>query len=115
MRPVVGPRGRSSVVVVVLNALSAFLYIVYLVMAILVLELPPKRFPYAISILGAAVMCVLAVKAAGARDRGSVTVGYVLTALNIFASCGAMLTVIAYLTGPDSGLSRVMNFVPFPK
>lgn len=100
---------------VILNAISGVLYTIYFVMAIAVLELPHPRFPYAISIMGAAVMCALAIKATAEGDKGSVIVGYSLTALNVFASCGSALIIVSYLAGPESFLWHLMNFIPFPK
>jgi len=100
--------------VIILNAVSAVLFTFYFVMAITRLDMP-HRYPYPVSALGAAAICILAVKATAEGDTGSTRVGYALTALSIITSCGDVLTVVAYLMGSSSGLWHLMNSIPLPK
>jgi hypothetical protein len=94
---------------VVLNAISGIFFAVYFVEAIVILHIPPGRTPFAISVAGAAFMCCCAVWGVSESDKATVRVGYLLTALNIFTSCGHILIVLSYLTGQNSRLWRMMN------
>lgn len=84
-------------------------FTVYFVVAIVILHIPPGRFPYAISIVGATLMCWLAVWLVKQSDRTSVRLGYVWTAVNIFISSLDILGVTAHFIGPSSILWRMMN------
>jgi hypothetical protein len=95
--------------VVVLNAISGILFVVYFVVAIAILHIPSYRYPYVISIGGAALMCWLAVRCSSESDRASIIVSYALTTMNVFTSCGCILVVISYLTGENSGLWHMMH------
>ena len=101
--------------VILINAISVLLFAFYFFMAIVILDLQPPVVPYVIPILGAAVMCGLAIRIVGEADRASIAVGYALTVVNVVTSCGSAAIIIAHLAGTDSGLARAMNYVPFPR
>lgn len=102
-------------IVILANVVSAFVFAIYFVMAMVVLKLPPGIFPYAVSIVGAAAMCGVAIRAVSEADRGSVMIGNLLTAVNIVVSIGIFAVIVAQLNGHDSVIGRILNYVPFPR
>lgn len=94
---------------VFLNVISGMFFTVYFVVAIAILHIPPGRYPYPISIVGASLMCLGAVWLVSESDKTSVRIGYVWTAINIFVSSAHILIIISHLAGPNSSLWRMMN------
>jgi len=83
---------------VILNGVALAFDIFYVVMT-LVLHIP---HPYYRILLGCLIFAGYALACISASGKTSMVVGYLLTALNLFASCVFVLTVVAYRAGPDS-------------
>lgn len=94
---------------VALNALSFVLFAIYFAAALLLPDMPSGRFSYPLSMLGAAFSCWLAVRCVAETDLTSERIGFALSAMNIIASIGACLVVLAEGLGPTSILWRILN------